>query len=164
MIVVMVRIMMLVWLMIIPMINSHLDQGPRKALRRQSIAGASLWLWTVACPSNALFDQSLPTPLIWMNLLEVIMYNIGRDNGGRSINGGEVVGSCSSWFCWWWSWCKWLWLKMILVIVEVGAMDDDDDVCGIVDSSCHCWWWWCWWWSWCKWLWIMMIVEVLDDE
>ena len=39
------------------------DQGRKKALRRQSIGGANHCLWTMACLSNALFAQSLPTPL-----------------------------------------------------------------------------------------------------
>ena len=38
-------------------------QGRRKPLRRQSIGGASDCLWTMVCPSNALFAQNLRTPL-----------------------------------------------------------------------------------------------------
>ena len=35
--------------------SAIMNQGRRKALRRQSIGGASDCLWTMVCPSNALF-------------------------------------------------------------------------------------------------------------
>ena len=47
--------------------------GRRKVLRRQSIGGASDCLWTMTCPSNALFAQNLPTPLDgWCHLVLVL--------------------------------------------------------------------------------------------
>ena len=48
------------------------DQGHRKVLRRQSIGGASDCLRTMTCPSNALFAQNLPTPLVLMSGFTVV--------------------------------------------------------------------------------------------
>ena len=49
-------------------------QGHRKVRRRQSIGGASHRLWTMVCPSNALFAQSLLTPLSMLYSAQVNMY------------------------------------------------------------------------------------------
>ena len=57
-------------------------QGRRKPLRRQSIGGASDCLWTMVCPSNALFVQNLPTPLVrtCLSIVAFINHPIGQDN------------------------------------------------------------------------------------
>ena len=38
-------------------------RGVWKTLRRQRIGGANHCLWTISCPSNALYTQNLQTPL-----------------------------------------------------------------------------------------------------
>ena len=48
---------------LIPSHDLTFRQGRRKALRRQSIGGASDCLWTMVCPIHALFAHNLPTPL-----------------------------------------------------------------------------------------------------